>query len=453
MQKKIIAMAATLLCGSALPVLAQNSGASKVELWGIVDAAVRHTNNEGAGQDRLTKMIGGGMSQSRWGLNIEEDLGGGSKAIAHMENRFNADDGSVSTPFFQLAYVGLQGPYGRLTMGRQWNVLFDVVTSTYSSFPYSPYMDAYKPELGMAAGARTSNALKYTLATPSRNWVGTLQYSFEEGNDTKKIEQGALSAAGAAQVAAAPGAAAAGQAAAQAVLAGGGTPAQANAAAQAAGYQYTMNAVGQAVGAYATGAIPGVASGALKTMGGFLRYSENGVSVGGGFLRTELPGGSDLDAWTIGGSYRSGPLYVNVGYGLNKIRIDRAGATDIVGQIRNQTDLAIVGSMWSGQTNGGFQPGDADKRQMMKVGFGYQITPQINAGLHYFHAKQSGGASGLYNGKANFMIAAVDYAFSKRTDAYFAVDHTKLSGGSAMAIDTSGARSRTGITAGIRHRF
>jgi predicted porin len=89
----------------------------------------------------------------------------------------------VSTPFFQLAYVGLQGPYGRLTMGRQWNVLFDVVSSTYASFPYSPYMDAYKPELGMAAGARTSNALKYTIATPTRNWVGTVQYSFAEGND------------------------------------------------------------------------------------------------------------------------------------------------------------------------------------------------------------------------------------------------------------------------------
>ncbi len=47
-------------------------------------------------------------------------------------------------------------------MGRQWNVLFDVVTCTYASFPYSPYMDAYKPELGMAMGARTSDALKYT---------------------------------------------------------------------------------------------------------------------------------------------------------------------------------------------------------------------------------------------------------------------------------------------------
>ena len=75
--------------------------------------------------------------------------------LAHLEHRFNADTGDkdATAPFFQLSYVGLQGPYGKLTMGRQWNVLFDVVTSTYASFPYSPYMDAYKPELGMAAGA------------------------------------------------------------------------------------------------------------------------------------------------------------------------------------------------------------------------------------------------------------------------------------------------------------
>ena len=58
------------------------------------------------------------------------------------------------------------------------------------------------------------------------------------------------------------------------------------------------------------------------------------------------------------------------------------------------------------------------------------------------------------DGKANFMVAAVDYAFSKRTDAYFAVDHTRISGGAGMEIDTtSHARSRTGITAGLRHRF
>ncbi|WP_042414763.1 porin [Comamonas aquatica] len=439
MQKKIVAVAATVLCASAMPVMAQATGASKVELWGIVDAAVRHTTNEGADKGSLTKMVGGGMSQSRWGLNVEEDLGGGSKALAHLEHRFNADTGAkdVTAPFFQLAYVGLQGPYGRLTMGRQWNVLFDVVTSTYASFPYSPYMDAYKPELGMAAGARTSNALKYTLATPSRNWVGTVQYSFAEGNDnTDAVRNVGLGMLG--LPAATP-------------LTGGNKAVIDNAVAAASG-STTPNALTTAAG--------GIAAGALKTMGGFLRYSENGISVGGGFLRTELPGGSDLDALTFGGSYRSGPLYVNLGYGQNKVKWKSAGTPTTVGAyvgaLANRlVDQAIINSMWQGQTNGGFQVGDADKRQMIKVGFGYQVTPQINAGMHYFHAKQSGSTSGGYDGKAHFMVAAVDYAFSKRTDAYVAIDHTKLSNGeSKLFIDAdSKARSRTGFTVGLRHRF
>jgi predicted porin len=453
MHTKTAVVMAIACMGLGASMLAQAQ--SKVELWGIVDAAVRHTNNEGANKGGLTKMIGGGMSQSRWGLNIEEDLGGGSKALAHMEHRFNADTGAKdeTAPFFQLSYVGLQGPYGKLTMGRQWNVLFDVVTSTYASFPYSPYMDAYKPELGMAAGARSSNSLKYTLATPSRNWVGTLQYSFGENNNTDALQRGALSTASTAQAAAMPGAVAAGNAAAAAAIAAGNA-AGAAAAANAAATQYVTQAVGAAVGAYGAANIPGIAAGALKQVGGFLRYSENGISLGGGYLRTSLPGGSDLDAWTLGGSYRTGPLYFNLGYGLNKLKIDRAGATDIAGMMRNNTDLAIVGSMWSGQTNGGFQPGDANKRQMIKVGFGYQITPQLNLGAHYFHAKQSGSATGNSNGKANFIVAVADYAFSKRTDAYFGVDNTRVSGGSGVVIDKdSQARSRTGITVGLRHRF
>jgi predicted porin len=410
---------------------------SKVELWGIVDAAVRHTNNEGANQGGLTKMIGGGMSQSRWGLNVEEDLGGGTKALAHMEHRFNADTGEkdATAPFFQLSYVGLQGPYGKLTMGRQWNVLFDVVTSTYASFPYSPYMDAYKPELGMAAGARSSNSLKYTLATPSRNWVGTLQYSFGESNNTDAVKNAGLTALGLPSgMAMTPGIAT-----------------NINNAVNAAATSTTPNAI--------TTAANGVALGAMKNFGGFLRFAENGFAVGGGYLRTTLPGGTKLDAWTVGGSYRTGPWYMNLGYGENKVKDRPAVGGTTVGQFvgslaANLVDQNILNSMWGGQTNGGFQAGDANKRQMIKVGFGYQATPQINLGAHYFHAKQSGGASGNYNGKANFIVAVADYAFSKRTDAYFAVDNTRISGGAGMAIDSaSNARSRTGITVGLRHRF
>ena len=114
--------------------------------------------------------------------------------------------------------------------------------------------------------------------------------------------------------------------------------------------------------------------------------------------------------------------------------------------------------MWSGQTNGGFSGGyfenAADKRQMIKLGVGYQVTQQLNLGLHYFHGKQSGSATGLSNGKANFVVAGADYAFSKRTDAYVGIDNTRLSGGDNVYLDAaSKARSRTGFTIGLRHRF
>lgn len=397
--KKFFALGAIALASGSAFAQASTS-TSSVQLYGIVDVAYRHTNNEGAGKDGLSKMIDGGMSQSRWGINVDEDLGGGSKALVVLENRLNADDGSVSTPFFQLSYVGLQGPYGRLTAGRQWNVLFDVVTSTYASFPYSPYMEAYKPELGMAMGARTSNMLKYTFATPDRSFVGSLQYSFDENNDTKALEAG--------------------------------LPAS---AAQVPAY------VGSTLG-----------GGAWQTAGGYLRYAANGFALGGGFMRTTLPGGTDVDAWTLGGSYRTGPWYFSTGYGLNKAKYETVTST--IQGFRNTVDRAILGQFWSGQTNGGFQPGDADKRQLFKVGVGYQLTPQLNLGAHYFRGKQSGSVNGTSNGNVNFYVAVADYAFSKRTDAYFGVDHTSISGGTALVLDTaSGARSRTGITAGIRHRF
>jgi len=391
MQKNII-VAALALCGAGA-AMAQTAPASKVELWGIVDAAVRHTNNEGVNQKSKTQMIGGGMSQSRWGINVTEDLGGGNTALVVLENRLNADDGSVSTPFFQLANVGLQTPYGRLTAGRQWNVLFDVVTSTYASFPYSPYMEAYKPELGFAMGARTSNMLKYTFATPNRSLVGSLQYSFDENNDTKALEAGLP--ASAAQVPA-----------------------------------FVASTLG---------------GGAWKTFGGYLRYAPgNGLAVGGGYLRSTLPGGTDVDAWTLGGSYRTGPWYLSAGYGLNKAKFTAAGANPIQA-FRNVVDGAILGQFWAGQSNGGFIPGNADKRQLFKLGVGYQATPQLNLGLHYFHGKQTGSATGLSNGKANFVVAVADYAFSKRTDAYVGIDNTRLSGGDNVYLDAaSKARSRTG---------
>ena len=403
-----LAALATLATAAPMAQAQQAASTSKVQLWGIVDAAVRHTTNEGTDKKGLTRMIGGGMSESRWGINVEEDLGGGTKALVVLENRFTSDNGTpaLNAPYFQLANVGLQTPYGRLTAGRQWNVLFDVVTSTYASFPYSPYMEAYKPELGFAMGARTSNMLKYTFATPDRSFVGSLQYSFDENNNDLSSTVSCYAAA-------------------------------TTAAAQAA-----------CVGSKVLGTLNG---GAWKTMGGYLRYGAGGAAIGGGFLRTTLPGGTDVDAWTLGGSYRTGPWYLSAGYALNKAKY--ATATNTVQAIGNAVDGAILNAFWQGASNGGFLAGDANKRQLLQLGVGYQATSQLNLGVHYYRGKQQGSVSGAYNGNANFLVAVADYAFSKRTDAYFGVDRTTVHGGSSNALDASGAKNRTGVTVGLRHRF
>jgi predicted porin len=243
--------------------------------------------------------------------------------------------------------------------------------------------------------ARASNMLKYMFATPDRSLVGALQYSFDENNDTKGLTS----------------------------------------ATQIPGFvASTLN------------------GGAWKTAGGYLRYAASGVAVGGGYLRTTLPGGTDVDAWTLGGSYRTGPWYLTTGYGLNKAKF--ATVTSPAMALANAVDGAVLGQFWAGQTNGGFQPGDANKRQLFKIGAGYQLTSQLNLGAHYFRGKQSGSITGSSNGNVNFYVAVADYAFSKRTDAYFGVDHTSISGGGAIVLDpVSKARSRTGITVGVRHRF
>ena len=84
--KKLFAFGAVALASSFACAQTASAPTSSVQLYGIVDMAYRHTNNEGpAANKSKDQMIGGGMSQSRWGINVEEDLGGGSKALVTLE--------------------------------------------------------------------------------------------------------------------------------------------------------------------------------------------------------------------------------------------------------------------------------------------------------------------------------------------------------------------------------
>lgn len=177
----------------AVAVLAASTSAawaqSSVTLYGVIDAAVRYTsNNNGA----TKQLIPGGMSESRLGVNVTEDMGGGLKALANLEHRLNSDNGAIAaTEFWRQAWVGVQSnEFGQIRLGRQYNILFDLYTSTYASFRYSPYIEAYKPEIGLSLGARQSNMVKYLAQ--AGNFYGEIQVSAGEGTSPADKSIGGL---------------------------------------------------------------------------------------------------------------------------------------------------------------------------------------------------------------------------------------------------------------------
>lgn len=183
MNKSLVAVAALM----AMAGVAQAQ--SSVTLYGIVDAAVRWSDNEGVGKDDITRMVGGGMSQSRWGFRVDEDLGGGLRAIANLENRFTSDDGVQQNGVqWSQGWVGIQSSsFGRILLGRQYNVLFDIMSTTYAPHKFSPYIETFKPELSLQGaggavglGSRNANMVKYAVVLGS--FTGEAQVSASEGD-------------------------------------------------------------------------------------------------------------------------------------------------------------------------------------------------------------------------------------------------------------------------------
>lgn len=172
----------TAALAAALMGLASAQAQTAVSLSGVVDMSVRVSNHQGAdGKSKLSSMNSGGLTPSRLILGIEEDLGGGMKAVAGLDHRFQADTGTPDPgPFWQQSWVGLQSPqFGRITLGRDYNVLFDVTYSTFAPYlPAGSFLYGFKPEIAMALGIRNDNQLKYRAM--SGPWAVFAQFSAGE---------------------------------------------------------------------------------------------------------------------------------------------------------------------------------------------------------------------------------------------------------------------------------
>ncbi|ASW04140.1 porin [Paraburkholderia aromaticivorans] len=121
-------MKKTLMVAALSGVFATAAHAqSSVTLYGLIDAGLTYTNNQG-GQHNF-KMTSGAVNGSRWGLRGAEDLGGGLKAIFTLENGFSIANGTLGQggrQFGRQAFVGLSSiQYGAVTLGRQYDSVVD----------------------------------------------------------------------------------------------------------------------------------------------------------------------------------------------------------------------------------------------------------------------------------------------------------------------------------------
>jgi predicted porin len=132
MNKKFVALAvSSLIAGIA------SAQTANVVLYGRVDVVienVRITNPAGVttSTNRVTDGATGGLSGSRWGLRGSESLGGGLNAVFQLEGGTNADVGTLGQGgllFGRQAYVGLNGGFGSVTLGRQYAPIFYVADS------------------------------------------------------------------------------------------------------------------------------------------------------------------------------------------------------------------------------------------------------------------------------------------------------------------------------------
>jgi len=110
----------------SLPTLAHAQ--SSVTLYGVADVSLRYLNAATAKGGSQWQLTNGAITQSRWGLIGNEDLGGGLAAIFRLESGFSAPTGALSSDgvlFNRFAYVGLSSKtYGTVTAGQQNNPVY-----------------------------------------------------------------------------------------------------------------------------------------------------------------------------------------------------------------------------------------------------------------------------------------------------------------------------------------
>lgn len=176
MKRTSMTAAAVAMLAAATSVHAQ----SNVQVYGLLDLGVDIASDAKPGGGTLSRVSSGGMNTSRWGIKGNEDLGGGLKAVFQLEGGILMDTGASDGNLFKRqANVGLEGSFGRLTLGRSFTSVYDTVIK-FDPMGFAPYYS-------WATGGSATGPNKYGMTTGFDNLIkyagetGHIKYGFSYG--------------------------------------------------------------------------------------------------------------------------------------------------------------------------------------------------------------------------------------------------------------------------------
>jgi len=322
----------------ALAVLAASGAAmaqSSVTLYGIADAGVTYLN----GGSNWSGVTSGNNKTSRLGFRGVEDLGGGLKANFVLEGGINLDTGDGKSggatdngfQFKRQSTVGLAGNFGEVRLGRELTAAFNA-TARYDVFGS---VGLAQSRLWADGGVVDANANAKAVTTNLRisNAVTYVSPSFS-------------------------------------------------------GFKVGVN--------YGFGEVAG---GNSKSgyMGAGLMYDNGPLSLGLGLERLKSGANSvatsDIDAWSLGGSYDFGVAKVLAGYRESKVDV-AAGENKRLGYYVAATapvGPGLVRASYNRYENklAGFK----EKADQFGLGYVYSLSKRTSVYGTYAYLKNKDGAS------------------------------------------------------------
>lgn len=153
------------ICCAALFVSAAagSYAQSTVTLYGTVDDGITYANNmNGYSSVQATN---GALGSSKWGIAINEDLGGGYRALGRLENGFDINSGKMNNGgrlFGRQSYIGIGFPFGTVTMGRQYDLVLDSLIGLSASSRFGGVLATHAGDVDNVWGSYSlSNSVKY----------------------------------------------------------------------------------------------------------------------------------------------------------------------------------------------------------------------------------------------------------------------------------------------------